>query len=405
MMRIVRQTIVIARRDFLAIVGTPTFILFLFAPLIMIMIAGVGGSSAAMVGASDARTMRIVAVVSGPEAERLRQADAALRVLYRARDEPPALETLARGDNQVAQVRALFADRTHQVTAVMTGPSATPVIHYRAPSDRHARYLAALADRVERAQRSGLAVDAAVSVPKLIEANASGKPGLGAQSATGFGAVFAIFFLTLLLAGQAVGTLTEEKSNKVIEILAAAAPLEAVFLGKLLGIFGVALVFIAFWATLGTVGASLLPPRLALASLAPAIGLPLFLVLGGLYFTMAFLLLGAVFLGIGAQASTMREIQMMSLPITIFQVSMFGLASAAAGSPGSSLAWFAQIFPFSSPFAMAARGATDAAIWPHLAALAWQTLWVAATIWISARMFRLGVLKSGGMRPRWLRRK
>ena len=47
--------------------------------------------------------------------------------------------------------------------------------------------------------------------------------------------------------------------------------------------------------------------------------------------------LGAVFLGVGAQAATVREIQMLSLPITIFQVGMFSLSTAAASAPGSSL--------------------------------------------------------------------
>ena len=90
-----------------------------------------------------------------------------------------------------------------------------------------------------------------------------------------------------------------------------------------------------------------------------------------------------------------RSIQMLSLPITIFQVSMFGMSAAAAGAPGSTIAHVAEIFPFSSPFAMAARGATDPAIWPHLLALGWQAMWVGITIWISVRLFRIGVLKSG----------
>src|SRR3546814_11114515 len=70
------------------------------------------------------------------------------------------------------------------------------------------------------------------------------------SSDLGFGAVFVIFLLTLLLAGQTVSSLAEEKGNKVIEILAAAVPLESVFLGKLLGFLGVAVLFIAFWMAL-----------------------------------------------------------------------------------------------------------------------------------------------------------
>jgi len=216
--------------------------------------------------------------------------------------------------------------------------------------------------------------------------------------------VFGLFILTLMLAGQAVGTMAEERSNKVIEILAAAVPLESVFLGKLVGMFGVAVLFVAFWGTIAVNVGQLLPAGMAraFADVGPAVG-PVFPLLFFAYFTMAYLLLGAVFLGIGAQASTPREIQMLSLPITIFQVAMFALSQAAASQPESTIARIAEILPFSSPFAMAARAANRPEIWPHLLALGWQALWVALTVWLGARLFRRGVLQSGS--PAFWKRK
>src|SRR3546814_12665489 len=62
----------------------------------------------------------------------------------------------------------------------------------------------------------------------------------------------------------------------------------------------------------------------------PATGWPFFLGIGFIYFVMSFLLLGAVFLGVGAQAATVREIQMLRLPLTIFQVGLVSLCPAAA---------------------------------------------------------------------------
>ena len=59
------------------------------------------------------------------------------------------------------------------------------------------------------------------------------------------------------------------------------------------------------------------------------------------------------------------------------------------------VATFAEWFPLSSPFAMAARAANRPEIWPHLLALAWQALWVGIVITIGARAFRWGVLQSG----------
>jgi len=118
---------------------------------------------------------------------------------------------------------------------------------------------------------------------------------------------------------------------------------------------------------------------------------------------MAYLLLGSAFLAIGAQAQTPREIQMLSLPITLVQVAMFALASAAARRPGSTLT-VAELFPLSSPFAMAGRAANAPELWPHVLALAWQGMWVALFVIVGAWMFRRGVLQSGSARPFWRRR-
>jgi ABC-2 type transport system permease protein len=199
-----------------------------------------------------------------------------------------------------------------------------------------------------------------------------------------------------------VGTMAEERNNKVIEVLAAAVPLESVFLGKLLGMFGVAILFVGFWgAIVGKLG-SFLPADAATAfgELAPAVGAGPFALLFAAYFAMAYLLLGAVFLGVGAQASTMREIQLLSLPVTVVQVAMFGLSAAAVAKPGSWLATAAEVFPLSSPFAMAGHAANSPELWPHILALAWQALWVTLFVTVGARAFRRGVLQSGSARPK-----
>ena len=48
---------------------------------------------------------------------------------------------------------------------------------------------------------------------------------------------------------------------------------------------------------------------------------------------------------------------------------------------------------------------TDDARAIHLAALAWQALWVALIIYLSVRLFRAGVLSGGGNWQFWRRRK
>ena len=57
-----------------------------------------------------------------------------------------------------------------------------------------------------------------------------------------------------------------------------------------------------------------------------------------LYYAMSYLLIGAAFLGIGAQASTAREVQILSMPITMGQVGLLFLANFAI----SASAWCAR---------------------------------------------------------------
>ncbi|MCM8729553.1 ABC transporter permease [Hephaestia sp. GCM10023244] len=399
MKRNLRQTMTIARRDFIATVFTPTFLIFLLAPLIMASFGAIGGLGAATMAEGSVDRSRIVAMVPPDEGARIVAVDAALRTVFRAPEAPPALRIVPPGADPAAEARALFDARDVESAAVLYGPLERPTILYGAQGERTADYMAELAEQTLRAERvGGVALSVATRTP-IVRDGAS----VSGQHQAAFFTVFAIFLLTVLLAGQAVGTMAEERSNKVIEVLAAAVPLESVFLGKLIGMFGVAMVFIAFWGTITTQIGTFLPPEAmqALRGIGPAVGFPVFVPLFFAYFTMAYMLLGAVFLGVGAQASTIREIQMLSLPITILQVAMFGWASAAASNPGTWVATAAEIFPLSSPFAMAAHAANAPDLWPHALALAWQLLWVSIVIWVSAGWFRRGVLQSGGGRRGW----
>jgi len=403
--RTIRQTLTIARRDFIATVFTPIFLLFLFAPVIMGSFGAIGGLGAASVADGSSNKSRIVAIVPPDQSRAMVEADKRLRAAYRNEDEqPPELKTIDPATDSAAQAQAQFTSKAYDASAVIYGPLTTPTILYGPRGSRAADYLALLAGDALAREALGGALPRVEATRTQVSRDT---PSTSGQHQSAFFAVFGIFFLTLFLSGQVVGTMAEERNNKVIEVLAAAVPLESVFLGKLIGMFGVAMLFVGFWgAVIAQIG-SFLPPEAApaLAELVPAVGLPMFAVLFGVYFTMAYLLLGSVFLGIGAQASTMREIQMLSLPITILQVAMFALSTAAASRPGSWIATVAELIPLSSPFAMAGHAANSPALWPHVAAIAWQLMWVAIFITVGARLFRRGVLQSGSARPKRRRAK
>jgi ABC-2 type transport system permease protein len=157
-----------------------------------------------------------------------------------------------------------------------------------------------------------------------------------------------LFLLTMLLAGMVLSNLVEEKANKIIEVLAASIPMDALFLGKLFAMLGVSMVGIAVWGTVW--GGLVLAGMKSLPMLAaPAVGWPLFVGLGFLYFAMAYLLLGSLFLAIGGMASTVREVQTLSMPVTMLQLMVFFFASYALARPGTMIETASLVFPLSSP--------------------------------------------------------
>lgn len=402
-----RAALVIARRDYVASVWSRTFLFFLVGPLMPAIAVAFFGS----VGANMDRAVnhpRVALIAPAEDARTIVAAHAALTKRL-GRNALPEIIVAPPARDPDRQAAALLADEGQRIFAVLEGGLDRPELTGPDQAIRETRRdLALLLDRAraDRAlARAGGAAPAPVIVAERPVAQAAGSDASARMLTARLGQLL-LMMLTMILTGMLLSNLIEEKSNKVIEVLAAAVPLEAVFFGKLVGMFGVAVLFVAFWGTVVGQLTTLLPPAAAAAfgDLYPAVGAPMFAVLFAAYFSMAYLLLGSVFLGIGAQASTMREIQLLSLPITLVQVGMFALASAAARLPGSWVATVAEVFPLSSPFAMAGRAANSPELWPHALAILWQGVWVVLFITIGARLFRRGVLQSGSARPFWRRR-
>jgi ABC-2 type transport system permease protein len=202
-----------------------------------------------------------------------------------------------------------------------------------------------------------------------------------------------LFFLTILLAGMLLSNMVEEKSNKVIEVLTAAVPVDSIFLGKLVAMLSASLTGVVVWAIL--LGGAAWAAFSDRGFPEPASGWPVFAALGVLYFVMNYLILGGLFLGIGSQAASVRDVQTLSMPITVAQLAIFAGASAVVNDLDTPWGIAAAVFPLTSPLTMIARAAQDGAVWPHLLALGWEALWVGLIIRFAARRFRIGVLKSG----------
>ena len=397
-----RAAFVIGRRDFTATVLSKTFLFFLLGPLFPIALGFAFGGIGARVDQNI--TTPTVAVLSSPQDfEHLAAARARLvplvegQPLVELRRVAPAPDT----DRQREQ---LLAAEREAVVGVLEGGLTAP--HFTGAMNAQSRTVRQVGLLVDEARR--LQVQPLITGEPMTVTQAKSAAGITSfqRSLTARAGQTLLFVLTILLAGMLLSQLIEEKSNKVIEVLAAAVPVDAIFLGKLFAMLAMSLIGIAVWTSAGA-AAIALSARGGLGALPPpAVGWPAFIALTFVYFSMSYLLIGATFLGIGAQASTVREVQTLSMPVTRAQVILFGVASLGVGRPDSIEAIGAAIFPLSSPFAMIGRAAEQPALWPHLVALAWQALWVALILKGAAAIFRRSVLKSGpGWRWPWQRQR
>jgi ABC-2 type transport system permease protein len=384
---------VIARRDYTATVFSRAFLFFLLGPLFPILLGVLFGGIGAKV-ASDAERVRVAVIAAPADYARLERARNELAAVPGS-GQLPVLKSAPLGTDN----KRLLSAESEPVIAVLEYPFYVPSLTGKV--DGNDPLVGQVRLILERARNGPTPIPEIAVIPLKQTAGAT----RNAREITARAGQALLFLLTLLLSGMLLSQLIEEKSNKVIEVLAAAVPVESIFIGKLFAMLAMSLTGIAVWLSVAVTFLLLAAPGLFALLPVPAVGWPLFLALGALYYAMSYLLIGAAFLGIGAQASTAREVQTLSMPITMGQVGLLLLANFAISDPHGSAGVAAAAFPLSSPFAMIARAALDEAILPHLAALLWQGLWVALILKLAAAWFRRSVLNSGGPRRRWWKRR
>lgn len=386
---------VVARRDFLAILFSRSFFFFLLGPLFPAVVFAMSGGLGA---AANDRKTEVVIAMQMPTADRQKLQAAHERIEAElGYGRIPHFKYFKPAD-QIGPIdpQELLADSQGRYGATLTGSLDEPVM--TGTRERLGQWHGFVTMHLAMA-RSG----ADISYPALetVVAETSGAKTKNERQDTAQISMTLLFLLMMLLAGMVLSNLVEEKANKIIEILAAALPMDAVFLGKLFAMLAISLVGIAVWGSavglvilfageFGGIAAMLrgMPD--------PGVGWPLFCLLFVLNFSMGYLLIGSIFLAIGALASTVREVQTLSMPVTMLQLFIFFFASFTLVDGAPVLVTAAILFPLSSPFAMTAQAAQYEAIWPHLFAFIYQLLWVAIFIRWGSGLFRKRVMKSGG---------
>jgi ABC-2 type transport system permease protein len=281
--------------------------------------------------------------------------------------------------------------------------------------------------RVKRLERIGTDPDVidlikqrvSVNTNKVTETGETEQDDTKAMAYVGYGLGFAMYFLVFIYGSFVSRGVIEEKSNRIIEVLASSAKPFEIMMGKVIGIGFVGLTQIIFWLLLGFGLLTLLGPLIfgdpesvkGMTEMAQAQGgnmmdqtqglsipgVDITLVLGFLfYFIMGYFTYATFFAGVGAAVDNEQDAAQLQLPVTLPIILAIMITPQIMNNPDSTLAVVLSIVPLTSPLIMIVRiAATNVPIIEIIASAAALIGFFFVAVWVSAKIYRIGILMTG----------
>lgn len=223
---------------------------------------------------------------------------------------------------------------------------------------------------------------------------------------------FLIYFILLIYGSQVMMGVMEEKTNRIAEVVISSVKPFQLMMGKIIGIGLVALTQFLLWIGLmvviynvakagGKADASAIGGMVGgLQKAFSSINLPLILFFFVLYFIGGFFFYASLYAAIGSAVNEdIRDAQSLSFPVTMLVIFSLFMMISSSDDPNSPVAFWGSMIPISSPIVMMARipyGVPSVVPWWQIA-LSLSILFasIIGVAWISARIYRTGILMYG----------
>ena len=202
-----------------------------------------------------------------------------------------------------------------------------------------------------------------------------------------------LMYMAILMYGTwTLAGVTEEKSNRVVEILVSTIQPWQLLTGKVTGIGTLAIgqfaLTVGYGLALSRLTGSVDLGNVPLDSAAMVI----------LWFILGFAIYSVMFAGVGALVSRAEDASSASTPVTIAAVGSFMITIVTLNEPSGLTAKIATFVPFTAPYVVPVRFALDAIAWWEIVVAALLTISTAYfLIRVAGRIYR-GALLSYGAR-------
>jgi len=230
-----------------------------------------------------------------------------------------------------------------------------------------------------------------------------GRSGSGLVSAIfGFVIAFLLYMMIILYGQNVLRGVLEEKTTRVAEVVMSSVKPDILLAGKVIGVGAVGLtqqlVWFASAAALMAYGVQMasamgMPNMGAIVfpSVSPLLGVSLIL-----FFLLGYTFYSALFAAVGAMVGSQEEAQQAAQPVMMLLVASIIMVQPIMFNPSGTLATTMSILPFSAPIIMPLRmSATQVPTSEVVASLVGLAIACWAAIWVSARIYRVGLLMTG----------
>jgi len=268
---------------------------------------------------------------------------------------------------------------------------------------------------------------------KLSEGGGEKESNTGIAMALGYISGFLMYMFLLFLGTQVMRGVLEEKTNRIVEIIISSVKPFQLMLGKIVGIALVGLTQLLIWSIstviLVMIAQAIFFPELGLTPTEQVVTQDVmsanpvqtpaessspemeelrmaFATLGNInfavmigsflfYFLGGFFLYASLFAAVGAAVDNDTDTQQFIFPILIPLILSIIILFSIINTPGSPIAFWFSIIPFTSPIIMMARIPFGVPMEQVILSMVLLVAFFIGTVWLAGKIYRTGILMYG----------
>ena len=245
------------------------------------------------------------------------------------------------------------------------------------------------------------------------------------QFALGIVLAMLVYGFIIFFGGQVMQGVSEEKTNRIIEVIISSVKPFQLMMGKIIGVSLVALtqfvlwivltlvLFLGFSAYLGISNPEMLSQGTVMAQeitsndimsnenvqsilqIVHSIDFGTIIMTFLIFFILGYLLYATLFAAIGSLVDNNTDSQQFTLPVTVPLLIAFFSTFYIPNNPDSSLSLWLSMIPFTSPLSMMVRIPFGVPIWQIVVSVLLLAGTFVLMTWIAAKIYRTGILMYG----------